>query len=288
MPGSTPNPNPIDATFDSSLGTIYPGGTFQIVSGTQASPTVITTLAPHGLSTGDTIFFTASTTANVALTAAPQQVVTVVSPTTFSVAVNDTTAGATAGAYDLSIVSIPTTPGAAPLVNVGAAHGFRIGDTVTNTAAGSTPSLDGAQVITAIDDPRSFRVLTSAAPTTVAGSTTAAHVTKTTFYSDVYDRGHQSGGCGLVITSVAGTAPVTTLVDIQGSFDAVNYFNTSYATLAAPQTLVVAQLTIVTGTTTNYKLPADDEINGINWRFLRLKFSSSTNIVVSARLHTST
>jgi hypothetical protein len=287
MPGSTPNPNPIDSTFDSSLGTIYPGGVFQIVSGTQASPTVITTLAAHGLTTGDSIFFTNSTTANVALTAVPQQVVTVVSATTFSVPVNDTTAGATAGAYDYAILSTPTTPGAAPLVNCGTVHGLRIGDTVTITASGSTPSLDGAQVVTAIDDPRSFRVLTSAAPTTVAGSTTAAHFSKTTFYSDVYDRGHQSGGCGLILTSVAGTAPVTTLVDIQGSFDGLNWFNTSYATMAAPQTLAVAQLTIASAVVTNYKLPADDEVNGINWRFLRLKFGSSTNILITGRLHSS-
>jgi hypothetical protein len=285
MPGTTPAYQPIDATFDSSLGTMYPGGSFVIVSGTIAAETVITTLAPHGLTSLDRVFFTASTTSNPALTVTPHQVVTVLSPTTFSVPVN-CSAGATAGAFDYSILSIPTTPGAAPLINVGTAHGLRVGDTVTIVASGSTPSLDGAQVVTAIESPTAFRVLTSAVPTTVAGSITAAHYSKTTFYSDIYDRGHQDGGGGLVLTSVISTAPVTTKVDIEGSFDGANWFNTSYATMAAPQTLAVAQLTVTTAVSTNYKIPASYEVNGIAWRFLRLKFSSSTNIIMSGRIHT--
>src|ERR1035437_8332558 len=89
-----------------NLGSPRPGGSEQIVSSTQASPTEVTCLAAHGLTTGDRIFFTASTTANVALTSTPQQVVTVTSPLKFTVAVNCGTAGATAGAYDYSILSI--------------------------------------------------------------------------------------------------------------------------------------------------------------------------------------
>lgn len=270
---------------DSSLGTIYPGGVFQIVANTLANPTVVSTLAAHGLTTGDTIFFTASTTSVPSLTAVPQQVVTVISATTFSVPVNVTTAG-TAGAFDYAITSIPTTPGAAPLVNTGTAHGLRVGDTVTIVASGSTPSLDGAQVVTAIDDPRSFRVLTSATPTTVAGSTTAAHFSKTTFFSDVLDRISNDAAAGLVITSVIGTAPVTVTVDIQGSFDAVNWFNVPYSTMAAPQTALFAALTITTATATSYKLVGEAEGAGIVWRFLRLRFTSSTNIIISAIIHT--
>ncbi len=286
MPGSTPSA-PIVERFDASLGAIYPGGAFQIVANTLANPTVVSTLAPHGLVTGDTVFFTASTTSVPALTATPQQVVTVLSPTTFSVPVNVTTAG-TAGAFDYAITSIPVTPGAAPLVNTGTAHGLRVGDTVTIVASGSTPSLDGAQIVTAVPSPTSFNVLTSATPTTVAGSTTAAHYSKTTFFSDVFDRGARSGDAGIVLTSVIGTAPVTTLVDIQGSLDLVNWYNLGYSTMAAPQTALYAQLTITTAVATVYRLLSGAGLPGaVPWRYLRLRFGSSTNIIVSAQLHQS-
>ena len=79
---NTPN-----ATLTGQSG-IRPGGAEQLVSGTIATATVIATLAPHGLTSGDTIFFTASTTSNPALTVTPQQVVTVLTATTFSVPVN--------------------------------------------------------------------------------------------------------------------------------------------------------------------------------------------------------
>lgn len=267
---------------------LYPGGVFQIVSGTQASPTELTTLAAHGLTDGDRVFFTNSTTANAALTAVPQQVVTVTSATKFTVPVNCGVAGATAGAYDYSILSIPLTPGAAPLVNVGRAHGLRIGDTVTIVASGSTPSLDGAQVVTAIDDPRSFRVLTSAVPTTVAGSATGAHFSKTTFYSDVFQRSG-AGPAGITITSVVGTAPVTTAVDMQASIDGTNWFNCIYTALTSPQTAVAGtQLTITTATTSTYLFPTAmaPASGGQAWRFFRLKFTSSTNILLTANLYT--
>jgi len=279
----------IQGTPGASLVTsIRPGGAEQLVSGTTASPTEITTLAAHGLADGDRIFFTASTTANAALTATPQQVVTVTSATKFTVPVNCGVAGATAGAFDYSILSIPTTPGAAPLVNVGRDHGLRIGDTVTIVASGSTPSLDGAQVVTAIDDPRSFRVLTSAVPTTVAGSATAAHYSKTTFYSDVFVRAG-AGPAAITLTSVIGTAPVTTLVDMQASIDGTNWFNAIYTALASPQTAIAGtQLTITTATTSTYLFPSAmaPASGGQAWRFFRLKFSSSTNILITGNLYT--
>ena len=279
----------IQGTPGASLVTsIRPGGAEQLVSGTTASPTEITTLAAHGLADGDRIFFTASTTANAALTATPQQVVTVTSATKFTVPVNCGVACATAGAFDYSILSIPTTPGAAPLVNVGRDHGLRIGDTVTIVASGSTPSLDGAQVVTAIDDPRSFRVLTSAVPTTVAGSATAAHYSKTTFYSDVFVRAG-AGPAAITLTSVIGTAPVTTLVDMQASIDGTNWFNAIYTALASPQTAIAGtQLTITTATTSTYLFPSAmaPASGGQAWRFFRLKFSSSTNILITGNLYT--
>jgi hypothetical protein len=277
---NTPN-----ATLTGPSG-IRPGGAEVLVSGTQASPTEITMLAPHGLADGDRIFFTASTTANAALTAVPQQVVTVTSSTKFTVPVNCGVAGATAGAYDYSILSIPTTPGAAPLINVGRDHGLRIGDTVTIAASGSTPDLNGAQIVTAIDDPRSFRVLTSAAPTTGAGSSTAAHYSKTTFYSDVYIRPQGSAG-GISITSVIGTAPVTNLVDMQASIDGSSWFNCIYSAVTTPQTAIAGtQLTVTTAVTTNYWFPSAwaPAVGGQGWRYFRLKFTSSTNIIMSANI----
>lgn len=255
-----------------SLGAIEPGGAFQIVSNSLANPTVVTTARAHGLQTGDTIFFTASSVSVPLLTASPQQVVTRISDTTFSVPVNCSTGG-TSGAYDYAITSIPVTPGAAPLVNCGRPHGLRVGDSVTIVASGSTPSLDGAQTVTAIDSPTAFRVLTNAVPTTVAGSTSAAHYSKTTFYSDVIDRRSASGGGAIVITSLIGTTPNTCLVDIQGSVDGVNWFNIPYALVATPRTFVVTQLTITTSTAVTYLL---QEL--VFWRYLRLKMSSSTNI----------
>jgi len=258
-----------------SLGVHEPGGSFAIVSNSIANPTVVTTLRAHGLVTGDTIFFTASTTSNPLLTATPQQVVTRISDTTFSVPVNVTVAG-TAGAYDYAIVSIPTTPGAAPLINCGRAHGLRVGDSVTIVASGSTPSLDGAQTVTAIDSPTAFRVLTSATPTTVAGSTTAAHYSKTTFYSDIIDRQKRCGGGALVITSLIGTAPNTCTANIQGSADGVQWFNIPYALVATPRTFVVTALTITTSTTVTYLLQEN-----VFWRYLRVAMSSSTNIKLS-------
>ena len=252
---------------------IRAGGAEVLVSGTIANPTEITMLAPHGLTTGDRVFFTASTASVPALTATPQQIVTVTSPLKFTIPVNCST-GATAGAYDYSILTIPTTPGAAPLINVGREHGLRVGDTVTIVASGSTPSLDGAQVVTAIDDPRSFRVLTSAVPTTGAASPTAAHNSKTTFYSDVIDRRKASGGGALIITSLIGTAPPTVTCNIEGSADGVTWFNIPYSLVATPRTFVVTALTaITTSVTTTYLL---QEL--VFWRYLRLKMASSTNI----------
>jgi len=280
---NTPN-----ATLTGPLG-IRPGGAEVLVSGTIAAETVIAMLAPHGLTSGDKIFFTASTTSNPALTVTPQQVVTVITDKTFSVPVN-CSAGATAGAYDYAITSIPTTPGAAPLINVGRDHGLRVGDTVTISASGSTPDLNGAQVVTEVPDARSFRVLTSAVPTTGAGSTTAAHYSKTTFYSDVYVRPAGCTGSAISITSVIGTAPPTTLVDMQASIDGSSWFNCIYTAIASPQTAIAGtQLgAITTAVTSNYTFPSPGApaSGGQAWKYLRLKFTSSTNIIMSSSIVT--
>lgn len=258
------------------LGSLAPGGSFNIVSNSLASPTVVTTVAPHGLVTGDKVFWTASTTSDPLLTATPVTAVIVLTPTTFSLTgINCGTAG-TAGAFDYAIRSTPTTPGAAPRVNTWRAHGLRVGDVVTIVASGSTPSLDGAQTVTAIIDSTSFRVLTSAVPTTVAGSVTAAHYSKTTYYSDVLNRGADTSGGALVVTSTISTAPNTVTCNIEGSADGTTWFNVPYALVATPRTFVVTALgAITTSVATTYLL---QEL--VFWRYLRLKCASSTNVTL--------
>ena len=285
MPGTLGAALPSFKGGPNSLGQMYPGGVYQIVANTLASPTVVSTVAAHGLATGDTIFWTNSTTSNPALTTTPQTVVTVLSPTTFSlVGINCSTAG-TAGAYDYAILSAPVTGVGVPAtVNVGTCHGLRVGDTVTIVASGSTPSLDGAQVVTAVPTANSFQV-GAVTNLTVAASTTAAHYTKTTFYSDAWDTSSGPDFVGLVLTSVIGTTPNTTLCDIQATIDNVNWFNVGYATMAAPQTPLFAQLTITTAVATSYKLIGPGEIAFIPYQRVRLKFTSSTNIIVSAVLN---
>lgn len=265
-----------------SLGTIYPGGSFTVVSNSAALASVVTTVAPHGLTTLDKVFFATTTNSTPAVN--DQEVVTVLTPTTFSIPVDCTGGAGTVGAFDYAIVSAPVTGVGVPAtINTGTIHGLRVGDTVTIVASGSTPSLDGAQVVTAIPTSRSFQV-GAVTNLTVAASTTAAHYSKTTFYSDVWDSVQSPAYVGLAITSVIGSTTHSTLVDIQGSFDGQTWFNTSYATMAAPQTLAVAQLTISTATSTSYKLANPGEANYIPYRFVRLKFTTSTNIIMSASL----
>jgi len=264
--------NPATPRPMTNIGTLAPGGAFNIVSNSLASPTVVTTVAPHGLVTGDQIYWTTSTTSVPALTATPLNTVTYISATTFSLdGINCSTAG-TAGAYAHAVLTIPLSPGAAPLVTCGRPHGLRVGDTVTFVGGDAVPDLDGVQTVTAIVSATSFRVLTSATPTTTA-ATVKGYFTKTTFYTDVMDRGAATSGGALVITSVISTATNSVLVDIQGSVDNVNWFNVPYSLVATPRTFVVTQITITTSTAVTYLL---QEL--VFWRYLRVKHGTSSNI----------
>lgn len=78
---------PMTLGIDASPGVI--GGD---ISNTLANPTVVTTTVPHGLTTGGSVVITGS---NSTPTIDGTRVVTVLSPTTFSVAVNVTVAGTT-------------------------------------------------------------------------------------------------------------------------------------------------------------------------------------------------
>jgi len=248
----------------SGMGTLAPGGLFTIVGNSLASPTVVTTLLPHGLASGDSVFF-ASTNSTPNIDGL--RVATVISPTTFSVPVNVTTAG-TAGTFKpaLTAISIAT----AAVVTSGVAHGLRTGDTVTLANTNSTPDINGDRIVTVLTA-RSFSVPVT---TTVAG--TVGQFLKKLYYSDVLDCGRRdlpSAGGALVITSTIGTAPVTVTADIRGSVDGVTWFNIPYALVATPRTFVLTPLTITTAAAVTYLL---QEL--VFWRFLRLACSAATNI----------
>ena len=299
MPGSLPSPvTPLVGPGTFTLGQVYPGGSLQIVTNSLANPTLVTTLCPHGLASGDTIFWTASAVSVPLLTVTPQQVVTVVSPTTFTIPVNCTTGG-TSGAYDIAILSVPlTAPGVPAVFNCGAATGLRPGDTVTIVATGAVSAvgtIDGVNTVTAVSaDGRSFTV-GACTNVTTAGSATAGHYSKTTFNSDIYDNRYGRVQGLITFVGVVGTNPTTIKVDIQGSMDynpfvnaagtvQGNWYNVAYAATSAPQTLAVAELTIAGATTTNYKITGPGEPNYLPWRFLRVNFNTSTNLIVTATL----
>lgn len=92
--------------------------TTPITSNTQANPTVVTTPNPHGLTTGDIIVIAGNTGSNAAING--ERTVTVISSTTFSVAVNCTTAGGTGGTF----VRSNSSNGAAGYQQVTALSGF--------------------------------------------------------------------------------------------------------------------------------------------------------------------
>lgn len=288
MPGTDYN-TPQYATGIITLGTIYPGGATTVESNSAAAATVVTTVAPHGLATGDTVFFSTTTNSTPAIVNQEIGVISL-SPTTYSLPVDCTGGAGNTGAYDYAILSIPTTGVGVPAtVNTGTAHGLRPGDTVTLVATGSTPACNGAQVVTAVPTTTSFQI-GAITNITVAGSTTLGHYSKTTFYSDIWDSGSHKTFLGLSLKSVMGHAGGSTTVDIQGSFTgdlytATDWFNIAYATMAAPQTPLFAQLTVSTATTTNYKLAGPGEVSYVPFKFFRLKFGTSANIVMSARLY---
>jgi hypothetical protein len=98
--------------------------------------------------------------------------------------------------------------------------------------------------------------------------------------TDVCDRGFVAPGPALltVVTTVGATP--TVLVDIQGSADGTDWFNVAYATAAAPETVTVAQVgPITTAITSRFILRPNHP-----WRYLRLNYSSNTNVTLTATL----
>ncbi len=82
---------------------------------------------------------------------------------------------------------------------------------------------------------------------------------------------------GLSLTTTVGATPTVT-INIQGSFDGVNYVNIPYSaenTISA--TWVVTALTITTAKTGFYILQP-----GMGWRYIKLVYSANTNVTTTA------
>jgi len=83
---------------------------------------------------------------------------------------------------------------------------------------------------------------------------------------------------GIVITSAIGATPTVT-INIQGSFDGVNYTNIPYTAenlLATAPSWITTAITITTAKTGFYALQP-----GIPWRFLKLVYSANTNVTLT-------
>lgn len=111
---TTGNGASVDYTLDTSQ------RTYTITSATKANPCVVTTSVPHGLTTGQKVLIAGNSLAGPAINS--DLAVTVISTTTFSVAVN-TTASSGAGT-DGSFVCSSTVTGAAGYQAVSAYAGF--------------------------------------------------------------------------------------------------------------------------------------------------------------------
>jgi hypothetical protein len=97
--------------------------------------------------------------------------------------------------------------------------------------------------------------------------------------TNTLDRGANRGSGILKIVTTVGGSPTVT-VDIRGSIDGTNFFNVAYATVAAPETPVVAAIVITTATTNHYLLRVNHP-----WRFLKLVYSANTNVTLTADLY---
>jgi hypothetical protein len=96
--------------------------------------------------------------------------------------------------------------------------------------------------------------------------------------TNVLDRGGKRGPAILQINAVAGGTPTVT-VNILGSVDGTNFFNVDYATMAVPETPVVAALTLTTTAVTQFNLR--DQA----WRFLKLNMSANTNMTLTSDVY---
>lgn len=105
--------------------------------------------------------------------------------------------------------------------------------------------------------------------TAQTGNGVTTNIADTTFFT---------GPALLKITSTVGATPTVTLA-IEGSPDAVNWFNIPYADSASPTTTAVTNLTITTAVTSFKYL-----LSGYPWRFVRCTLSANTNVTLTIDL----
>jgi hypothetical protein len=254
------------------LGVAPPGGLVNIHDNSAAVSTVVTTTLPHGLITGDHVFF-ASSDSN-ALINGDRHIVRVDDTSFTLLAAVDCQAGAGTNATTMEYAIIANTKAAASVVTSGSPHGLRTGDTVTIANSNCSVPIDGTHAVTVLTT-RTFSVPVDTTLAVAAG--TEGNFTKVVYYLELVNRGDAAKGGAVVITSTIGEAPTTVTVNIQGSFDRSSWFNVPYSLVATPRTFVITALTIVTAVSTTYILQED-----VPYRYLRLACSAATNVALSA------
>jgi hypothetical protein len=156
-----------------SLGNLPMAGLISTEGNSKASPTVVTFLQPHGLVTGDTVYFTLSD--SLPIIDGPQ-VVTVIDSVSFSVPVNTSNTNSAAVIDGISLAS-PS------VVDTVANHGIVNGATVVISGTDSVPTIDGSRAATVAADPDQFTVavdLTANQTFTISSITKASPAIVTT------------------------------------------------------------------------------------------------------------
>lgn len=123
----------------------------------------------------------------------------------------------------------------------------------------------------------SYADTVSAVPLTTTGVNLSTTQTGDADSTNTADRGWTLPGAALlkIVTTVGATPTVD--VDIQGSMDGTNFYNIAYALIGTPETAAVATITITTATTNYYVLRPNHP-----WRYLKLVYSSNTNVTLTA------
>ena len=261
-----PNGSPISikayAPDPASLGQLSMAGLIVTEGNTKATPTVLSTLQPHGLVTGDTIWLASSDSLPVVNGA---RVVTVISSTTFSVAVNTSQ---TNPAATISAIS-----SASPaVVDCVAVHGIVNGATVAITGSDSVPTIDGNRVATVTDtDSFTVPVDTSAGQTFACSTITSAAAAVVTV-----PLGHlmKTGTQANVTMAASDSVPVVDGVKTATYIDATTFsvpvntsadqsFNITSVSTASPAVFETAAHLMKTGTTA-VTVAGSDHVPDIN------------------------
>lgn len=98
--------------------------------------------------------------------------------------------------------------------------------------------------------------------------------------TNVVDRGGSTNPALVTIVTTVGATPTCTYA-IEVSVDGSDWFAGAYADVATPGTTAVATFVVTTATTTRKIM-----ITGQPWRYLRITYSSNTNVTNTATVWT--